>query len=89
MDVLYGLTREKIFALQLSFGLSSEYTNKPSEEKQGLVEKVNADQKVFAKYYLNQILQVTEEGIASAWYVCCQAFGIRGWLIAFRMYLLV
>lgn len=50
---------------QLTYGLSTEYTNKPSSEGK---EKVDADRDVFAKYYVNQILSMDESGIKDAWH---------------------
>lgn len=51
--------------MQLSYGLSTEYSNKPTSEGK---EKVDADRDVFAKYYVNQILEMGEEGIRDAWH---------------------
>lgn len=50
---------------QLTYGLSTEYTNKPVAEGK---EKVDADRDVFAKYYVNQILSMEESGIRDAWH---------------------
>jgi hypothetical protein len=52
---------------QLTYGLSTEYTNKPSE-KEGKAEKVDADRDLFAKYYVNQIMSMDESGIKDAWH---------------------
>lgn len=51
--------------MQLSYGLSTEYSNKPAQDKP---EVINADQQIYAKYYVSQILQLGEEGIRDAWY---------------------
>jgi len=79
--------------LQLSTGLSSEYSRTPASEsssagkggaggaaggggsgassssaKPGAGRRVaDADASVYAKYYVNQILQLGEEGIKGAW----------------------
>ncbi|KAK9809313.1 hypothetical protein WJX73_004061 [Symbiochloris irregularis] len=49
----------------LSYGLSGEYTNKPAQAR---ADVVDADQQIYAKYYVSQILQLGEEGIRDAWY---------------------
>ena len=51
--------------MQLSYGLSTEYSNQPTQDKS---EVVNADQQIYAKYYVSQILQLGEEGIRDAWF---------------------
>ena len=51
--------------MQLSYGLSTEYSDKPSQAK---ADVVDADQQIYAKYYVSQILQLGEEGIRDAWY---------------------
>ena len=54
-----------LLQVQLSYGLSTEYSNKPTEAK---AEEVDADQYIYAKYYVSQIMQLGEEGIRDAWY---------------------
>ena len=56
-----------VLTLQLTYGLSTEYTNKPSQEA-GKAEKVDADRDLFAKYYVNQIMSMDESGIKDAWH---------------------
>ena len=56
-----------VLPLQLTYGLSTEYTNKPSQEA-GKAEKVDADRDLFAKYYVNQIMSMDESGIKDAWH---------------------
>ncbi len=58
-------TADLCSCMQLSYGLSTEYSNKPTSEGK---EKVDADRDVFAKYYVNQILEMGEEGIRDAWH---------------------
>lgn len=55
--------------MQLSYGLSGEYTTKPAQAR---ADVVDADQQIYAKYYVSQILQLGEEGIRDAWYKVCQ-----------------
>jgi hypothetical protein len=55
-----------LLPVQLTYGLSTEYTNKPSQE--GKAEKVDADRDLFAKYYVNQIMSMDESGIKDAWH---------------------
>ena len=52
--------------MQLSYGLSSEYSKSPTAEKTKS-EKVDADRQLYAKYYVSQIMQMGEEGIRDAW----------------------
>ena len=52
--------------MQLSYGLSSEYSKSPAAEKTDS-EKVDADRQLYAKYYVSQIMQMGEEGIRDAW----------------------
>ena len=52
--------------VQLSYGLSSEYSKSPAAEKTDS-EKVDADRQLYAKYYVSQIMQMGEEGIRDAW----------------------
>lgn len=54
--------------MQLSYGLSTEYSNQPSQVKPDIAD---ADQQIYAKYYVSQILQLGEEGIRDAWYKVC------------------
>jgi hypothetical protein len=49
---------------QLGQGLSSEYTKSAQADK---VDQVDADRDVTARYYLNSVLQMGEEGIRDAW----------------------
>ena len=56
-----------VLPLQLTYGLSTEYTNKPSQQA-GKAEKVDADRDLFAKYYVNQIMSMDESGIKDAWH---------------------
>ena len=54
--------------MQLSYGLSSEYSKGPGTENSAeKVEKVDADRQLYAKYYVSQIMQMGEEGIRDAW----------------------
>ena len=50
--------------LQLSYGLSAEYSKNTAEDS---AEKVDADRQIYAKYYVSQIMQLGEEGIRDAW----------------------
>lgn len=50
--------------MQLGQGLSSEYTR---SEKTDTAATVDADRDVTARYYLNSVLQMGEEGIRDAW----------------------
>lgn len=52
--------------MQLSYGLSSEYSKSPAAEKTDS-EKVDADRQLYAKYYVSQIMQMGEEGIRDSW----------------------
>ena len=56
--------------VQLSYGLSSEYSKSPAAEKTDS-EKVDADRQLYAKYYVSQIMQMGEEGIRDAWNKAC------------------
>ena len=49
--------------LQLSYGLSAEYSKSTAEDS---AEKVDADRQIYAKYYVSQIMQLGEEGIRDA-----------------------
>lgn len=51
---------------QLSYGLSTEYSKQP-QAKSDKVEKVDADRLVFAKYYVQQLLQLDEDALHNAW----------------------
>ena len=54
--------------MQLSYGLSSEYSKGPGTDNSAeKVEKVDADRQLYAKYYVSQIMQMGEEGIRDAW----------------------
>ena len=55
-----------VSCVQLSYGLSSEYSKSPAAEKTDS-EKVDADRQLYAKYYVSQIMQMGEEGIRDAW----------------------
>ena len=57
--------------MQLSYGLSSEYQNKPVHDKR--LDAIDPDAQVFSKYYLSQILQLDEQGIRDAWHKVCAA----------------
>lgn len=52
---------------QLSYGLSTEYSKKPQAKDKDKVEKVDADRLVFAKYYVQQLLQLDEDALHNAW----------------------
>ena len=52
--------------VQLSYGLSTEYTKKPTSN-----EDFNAERQLYSKYYISQILQLGEEGIHDAWNKVC------------------
>ena len=57
--------------MQLSYGLSSEYQNKPVHDRR--LDAIDPDAQVFSKYYLSQILQLDEQGIRDAWHKVCTA----------------
>ena len=50
--------------VQLSYGLSTEYSKQPQASNQ---EKVDADRDKYAKFYVHQILSMGEEGIRDAY----------------------
>ena len=50
--------------LQLSYGLSTEYTKRPQAREDS---DFNAERHLFSKYYIAQIMQLGEEGIHDAW----------------------
>ena len=50
--------------LQLSYGLSTEYSKSPANAKS---DTIDADRQIYAKYYVSQIMQLGEEGIRDAW----------------------
>ena len=49
---------------QLSYGLSTEYANKPQAKQSS---KFDAERQLYSKYYISQIMQLGEEGIHDAW----------------------
>jgi hypothetical protein len=56
--------------LQLTTGLSSEHVARVQDEAKA--EKVaNAEKQICAKYYVQQILGLDEEGIRQAWNKVC------------------
>lgn len=58
-----------LVCLQLSYGLSTEYSKSPADSKS---DNIDADRQIYAKYYVSQIMQLGEEGIRDAWSkVCC------------------
>lgn len=59
-----GILTRGAVAVQLGQGLSSEYTR---SERTETAENVDADRDVTARYYLNSVLQMGEEGIRDAW----------------------
>lgn len=58
------MTEQCVCFLQLSYGLSSEYTKKPQATDEA---KFDADRQLYSKYYVSQIMQMGEEGIHDAW----------------------
>jgi hypothetical protein len=63
--------------VQLSYGLSSEYSKGPATENSAeKAEKVDADRQLYAKYYVSQIMQMGEEGIRDAWNKVSSRFSI-------------
>ena len=58
----------------MSYGLSSEYQNKPVHDKR--LDAIDPDAQVFSKYYLSQILQLDEQGIRDAWHKVRTSIGV-------------
>ena len=70
-----------IVCLQLSYGLSTEYSKSPADAKS---DNIDADRQIYAKYYVSQIMQLGEEGIRDAWSkVCCPLCS----LVIFRVHI--
>ena len=63
--MLVRATRKPFLTLQLSYGLSTEYTKKPQATDES---KFDADRQLYSKYYVSQIMQMGEEGIHDAWH---------------------
>ncbi len=70
-----------IGVLQLSYGLSTEYSKSPANAKS---DNIDADRQIYAKYYVSQIMQLGEEGIRDAWSKASCPFHAQSILLSFQ-----